>query len=71
MEKKENPYVSVLAKKLRGLRKKLDRIKALEEQQAGGKVCVRGVIWAVGFVCGGCWSVDVRLKPLPCLNRPT
>lgn len=36
-ERKENPYVSVLAKKLRGLRKKMDRIKALEEQQASGK----------------------------------
>lgn len=36
-EKKENAYVSVLGKKCRALKKKLERIKELEEKQAAGK----------------------------------
>lgn len=34
----ENPYVTVISKKIRGLRKKMERIKSLEQQLATGKV---------------------------------
>lgn len=34
----ENPYVMVISKKIRGLRKKMERIKSMEEQLASGKV---------------------------------
>ncbi len=34
----ENPYVSVISKKIRGLNKKLEKVKATETAMAEGKV---------------------------------
>jgi hypothetical protein len=51
-EKKENPYVSVLGRKCRALRKKLERCKTLEEQQAAGKA---SVFVSLCVVLGGKW----------------